>query len=337
MSAAMKKRKYQTILINLTTLILLGVVIFVVFGRDYRSIFRCIGSVSVWGLLLLSAMGIGYQLLDALACLILIRGQLPAFRFRQAVGITYLGIFANVVTFSAGNVPLQSYELSRYGMNFGSGFGTLTLKYVFHKTAVFLYGVMVLLFHRHFLRSQISGLLPLVYAGFGVCAVLILVLGLLCTSGRVRHLFHWLLGKLPEKGKWIRWKTLWHKNLEALYSGLRENLKNRGMCVKVFLLDLIKLFLLCTIPWCTFRLLGNASAPFGEMQVLSAMMLLLVGVIPGVAGIGPTEITFWLLFTSYFGRVQTASALVLYRAATYFFPFLISIGVFAWYRRKQRR
>lgn len=334
MSAAMKKRKNLTMLIHMTTLILLGVVIFVVIGRDYRLIFQCIGRVSAGKLFLLFVLGTGYQLLDALACLILIRGQLPAFRYRQAVGITYLGIFANVATFSAGNVPLQSYELSRYGMNFGSAFGILTLKYVFHKAAVFLYGVILLLLYREWLLSQIPRLFPLVYAGFGVCAVVILVLGLLCTSRKLQYLFYRLLQKLPEKGRWARWKMLWEKNLKMLYSGARENLKDRGRCLKVFLLDLIKLFWLCLIPWCTFRLLGNVSAPLGEIQVLSAMMLLLVGVIPGVSGIGPTEIAFWLLFTSYFGRVQVASALVLYRVATYFFPFLVSFGVFAWYRRK---
>lgn len=35
-----------------------------------------------------------------------------------------------------------------------------------------------------------------------------------------------------------------------------------------------------------------------------------------------------LLFTGYIGRVSASSALVLYRVATYFFPFLLSIGVF---------
>lgn len=58
---------------------------------------------------------------------------------------------------------------------------------------------------------------------------------------------------------------------------------------------------------------------FGETLALSAIMTLLVGVLPNVAGIGPAEAAFMLLFSACIGYVPALAALILYRTATYFF------------------
>ena len=67
-------------------------------------------------------------------------------------------------------------------------------------------------------------------------------------------------------------------------------------------------------------------APFGIGFL--GVMLLLTGALPNVAGVGPTEFAFLLLFAPYAGQSGAALALVLYRAFTYYLPFLVSIGPF---------
>lgn len=57
-------------------------------------------------------------------------------------------------------------------------------------------------------------------------------------------------------------------------------------------------------------------------------MFLIIGVLPNVAGIGPTEFSFLLLFSPYTGRGMASSALILFRISTYFCPFLVSLIVF---------
>ena len=58
------------------------------------------------------------------------------------------------------------------------------------------------------------------------------------------------------------------------------------------------------------------------------MELLLSGAIPNIAGIGPTETGFFLMFNPLMGNARTASSLLLFRIATYYFPFLVSVIVF---------
>lgn len=75
-------------------------------------------------------------------------------------------------------------------------------------------------------------------------------------------------------------------------------------------------------------MIGFSEVDFGAAFALSSIMILLAGILQNVAGIGPVEAAFMLLFSAYIGRVPGSAALILYRIATYFFPFLISIGVF---------
>ena len=151
---------------------------------------------------------------------------------------------------------------------------------------------------------------------------------LLCTWERVQRLLFQLIVKLPNTGKWERRKALWCKNLKALYSESREVVKNHVCCIKVAIWNVLKLVWLYSIPFVAIKILNISGLTFGKAQALTAVMFLIIGVLPHVAGIGPTEFAFMMLFTRYIGRVSASSTLVMYRVATYFFPFLLSIGVF---------
>ena len=61
-------------------------------------------------------MGIGYVLLDSASYYIMIVFQFPNLKFKQAMKVTLLGVFANISTFHAGTVPIQSYYLYRQGI-----------------------------------------------------------------------------------------------------------------------------------------------------------------------------------------------------------------------------
>ena len=82
------------------------------------------------------------------------------------------------------------------------------------------------------------------------------------------------------------------------------------------------------IPFWCIRILGLPEIGFWEAQALASIMVLIAGVLPNVAGMGPTELAFMQLFSACIGRVEATAALILYRVVTYFFPFLISIIVF---------
>ena len=108
-------------------------------------------------------------------------------------------------------------------------------------------------------------------------------------------------------------------------SGLARYLLIR---VKGIAVSLVKLFVLYSIPYAALRLVGCTALNFAQAQMLASLMLLITSALPNVAGVGPMEFAFLLLFVPWADTAIASSALVLYRVATYFFPFLLSVIVF---------
>lgn len=324
----MEKKKKTGAVFRILWIGLLSAVLFLVFRRDYPAIRECLSQVSAWGVFFLIGMGVVYQLLNSAAYFTLIRAGHLSFSYREAVRLAFLGVFGSISTASAGTIPLQSYYLYRRGLPVGNGIGMLMLAYIFHKTSIFFYAAVMLLFRRQWLGAVLPDLMKYIWGGFFLCLFIILVLILLCTWEKLQKLFLWGIEKLPEKGKWGERKVLWSRNLTALYEESRDILSSRSCCRKVFGLNLCKQFCLYTIPFICLEILGVSGPGFSKIQTLSALMLLMIGVLPGVAGVGPTEFAYLLLFPPFVGRVAASSSLLLYRVATYFSPFLISMGVF---------
>ena len=54
---------------------------------------------------------------------------------------------------------------------------------------------------------------------------------------------------------------------------------------------------------------------------------LIANALPSVSGMGAAELAFFIVFEDFVNGVSIASILLLYRLATYFVPFIISIVV----------
>lgn len=60
---------------------------------------------------------------------------------------------------------------------------------------------------------------------------------------------------------------------------------------------------------------------------VGGLMHIIASALPNVAGMGPAEFSFLLIFSHYADCGQLSSALILSRTATFFAPFALSIAV----------
>lgn len=330
----MDKKQRKNLWAGLAMLIFLPLLVFWVFRDDYQEIWNNIRQAPAGGLLLLLGLGVVYQLLESAAGLTLIRSQLPDFRFWQAVEVTFLGVFANVATFSAGIIPLQSWYLYRRGLTAGSGAGTMTLEYTFHKCTILIYAAAMLLLQGRWLAGQDAGLARWLLLGYGVCALIITGLLLLCAWGRVQRLACWGIDRLPGTGKWGVRKAAWKSNLSALHAQSRRLLRDRERLARVLAWNSLKLFCLYLTLFLSLRMAGVPALSLWRVQLLGGLMHIIVSALPNLAGMGPAEVSFWLIFSRYMEYGQLSSALILYRTATFFVPFVLSIAVFLAVQRR---
>lgn len=322
------KKRWHVVCTSLLTLTAMTALVLSVLLKNDRHILESLGGISAKGIWMLLMLGIGYQALEAAVCRVLVGSRLSGFSFRQAVDVTFLGVFGNVSTLAAGTIPMQSYYLHRAGLHIGSGVGIMTLEYVFHKASVLLFTTVMLLWQRKWLAETMQGLARYIVSGYAICFAIIGGLVLLCTWDKIRDGACWLVAKLPEGGKWGRRKKLWKENVTLLYQEAQTLLHDRPCRRKAFVLNMLKLFELYAIPFVCLRLLEVPAPSLLRVELLTALMHLIANALPNVAGVGPTEFAFLLIFSNSVGRAAASSALVLYRVATYYLPFLISMMVF---------
>ena len=115
----------------------------------------------------------------------------------------------------------------------------------------------------------------------------------------------------------------------------RYLLRKKKMVAAVITLNIVKLCFWYGMPYLLFAGKGNISLV--ETMAITALSVMLAAVIPTPAGIGSTEFVFTGLFAGIVGTNVAGSASLLYRFATFVFPFLIgAVVVIARVVRKRR-
>ena len=310
----MKSKRSRTYLVSGLTLALIFVAIILVFRDVLPDIVKDLSTVPFWGVLLLLALGFAYEAMESVLCLVIIHHKKPDCTFIDALRVTFLGVFGNIATLGAGTLPMQSFYLYRRGLDAGSGLGIMASEYVLHKISVLIYATVALLLGGDWLEQSASGLARYLLIGYVIGALIVIALTLLYTWDKVLKLVLMLLGKLPHTPKWDERREKWANSLTELNREAKKVLLVPSIRVKGIAVSLVKLFVLYSIPYAALRLVGCTA--------------LITSALPNVAGVGPMEFAFLLLFAPWADTAIASSALVLYRVATYFFPFLLSVIVF---------
>lgn len=332
----MQKWDWKQAVGSVVTVLLLTLLMLWVFHKQWDNILASLAAVSVGSMLFFVFLGILTNVLDALAHWAMVRTSLDSFSFGQAVELVYLGLFFNVATLAAGTVPLQGHYLHQHGMVTGAGMGTVLVEYTLHKAMVLLYAGIMLLFGGQWSDLRDTHYTGYLLAGYGIAILIILFLIVVCCDHRVQAALSKLIDHIPENGNWAKRKAAWQFHLSALGEQSRRIVKDRRACLLSVLFTALKLFTLYSIPFACLHSLGADILRYGQAHLLSALMLLLTGAMPNIGGMGPTEASFLLIFSPFVGQTNALSALILYRIATYYIPFLLGTMAFLHWRKTIR-
>ena len=322
--------------LRLAVIVLLVLAVVMLFRQDLPSVLESLRQVPAGALALMAALEAGYFVMDARIMQELTGAGGRRLPFLQALECTMLGVFSGVCTVSAGSLPVQGYYLSRRGVSPGRCVGLVAVEYTFQKATVLLYATVMLALQGGWLLAG-GGLGSYILLGYGVCALVIVGLLLACTWKKAQECLLWCIGKLPDSGKWPARKASWREMLDALYGEARGLLADRGLCARLLACNVLKFFLLYTVAYTSVRTLAGPVLTFVQAQALAALMLLITNALPNVAGMGPTEVAFVLLFSPYVGSIRATAAMLVYRSVTYALPFLVSILFFLRVSRSQLR
>ena len=271
--------------------------------------------------LLMLFFGFFYYFLDSVNTTLVVRTQNKDFTLKNGITTVFLGFVTGVMTFGSGTKPAHTYYLSKHTIPIGMGFSLCSLPYVFHKLTVVLYATIMLIFQGKFLKRTYQEAFSYLTAGYVFSFLIIAVLILLFTSKK----FHALLFYLPERflhsPKWLEKLALLKKELQNLQEESVSLLKKKSLCASLVGINFLKLTCWYILPFLAcYAIHSKTVFPITEIIATSALMQLIIGVIPITGGMVSAEVVYLLLYNVLFGEVSAASTMILYRAVTYYLP-----------------
>lgn len=322
----MKNKKKHFITAILATLFLV-LVLYLIFHDSLSEIKTQLFQADKRTLLILVIFGNLYILLDGWVLHYMIVKNHERCTLWQAVRLAYMVVFFNVTTFAAGTKPAQIYDLYQESqIKPGKSFGILTMEYVSHKLTIVLYAAVMLCFF-HTVLFQIPGLEKnYLLAGFGISFAVLTFLTMFCINQKFAP---WLLACSEH----IKKESIKEKiraglaQMEEFSKVGRVVIKDKKEWIGLIFRNAVKMTCLYILPAIAIFAVTGKMLPLSLLECLafSSIMQLLIGVIPSSGGMGSTELLFLMLFGSMTGKSVCGAAMILYRIATYYLPFLISI------------
>lgn len=322
----MKNKKKHFITAILATLFLV-LVLYLIFHDSLDEIKTQLFQADKRALLILVIFGNLYILLDGWVLHYMIVKNHERCTLWQAVRLAYMVVFFNVTTFAAGTKPAQIYDLYQESqIKPGKSFGILTMEYVSHKLTIVLYAAVMLCFF-HTVLFQIPGLEKnYLLAGFGISFAVLTFLTMFCINQKFAR---WLLACSEH----IKKESIKEKiraglaQMEEFSKVGRVVIKDKKEWIGLIFRNAVKMTCLYILPAIAIFAVTGKMLPLSLLECLafSSIMQLLIGVIPSSGGMGSTELLFLMLFGSMTGKSVCGAAMILYRIATYYLPFLISI------------
>ncbi len=324
-----KMKKCVRIIAELAVIALMTAILYILFKDSYKDIWKQLARTNMIILAGMVVLGNMYYIIDALMYSYLLRREGKPLSLGKCVALAYMCIFFNVTTFGAGIKPAQVLYLRSKGINSGRGFAITAMPYVFHKTIIVAYALVMLALNNAFVIKNFSSTFGYIYLGAGLSIGIIVCMILMCATEGFHSFVLRIIDIFFRNERFAGMKEALKRWAASLREGTKDIIKNPKAWINFSLMNILKMTCWYVIPMIAIYAAGGdmAGVTFGQALTVTALMQLIMGVIPTSGGVGSLEVVFSLLFAAVFGKVLAGSSVILYRLSTYYIPFLISIAV----------
>lgn len=324
-----KAKKSIKLIVELAIIAVMFLILYFLFKDSYKDILKQLAQTNMFIFAGIVVLGNMYYLIDAILYSYLLRREGHPMSFRVCVAVAYMCVFFNVTTFGAGIKPAQVIYLHSKGINSGRGFAITAMPYVFHKTVIVVYALVMLALNNAFVVRNFSETFIYIYLGAALSIGIIVCMILMCALKSFHDLVLKVIDFIFRSERFEGMKTRLKRWAESLREGTKDIVKSPRAWINFSLMNILKMTCWYVIPMIAIYAAGGdmGGVSFGQALTVTALMQLIMGVIPTSGGVGSLEVVFSLLFAAVFGKVLAGSCMVLYRLSTYYIPFLVSIVI----------
>lgn len=324
----------KKVILNIVLLVIITIITFnfVLKGEDKREIISILGSTQKVYIYL----GIILSLIFILGEAINIKNMLKIINydisFIKTIKYAFIGFFFSGITpSSTGGQPMQIYEMKKDGIEVSHSSLVLLLALVSYQIVSFLYGFVGLIWFKDTMVLSNKTVLSLIFVGLSLNIVGILFI-LTCIfnskiSMRVYQFIERVMVLIPLINSEKKERFL--KNIERQieeYNRCASYIKeNRSSLLKVFLITIIQMGSLFSIPYVVYLALGQHSKSILDIVLLQGLIYTGSSFIPIPGAVGVSETNFLSIFRGVYEKDLIGGAMLLSRGISFYLLIIISI------------
>lgn len=275
--------------------------------------------------------GVLYELVEGWINYSLAKVYQPQFKYWQGVESAFYASFYRVATLGSGAGVAAIYYFNENGVPYSKGTGLYTIEYMLHKVSLALFSAIFFLLNWNYMREHFGDYEMAMLGGFGITFVISVVLLLFACSKKFHQFILWIVRGINRSGKLTEQVNKLEEQCRVLEEAAETLLHSGRLIAGCIFKNLLKFSFWYGIPY--LILADSCDMTLIQVLAVTSLAMMLAAVLPAPAGIGSSEFVLTMLLAQIVGTAGAGSAALLYRFATFVFPFLIG-AVIVLFRKK---
>ncbi len=318
----MKSNSKTKVFLNIGLLaIFIGVIIYVM-DNSLSDIFAQLMKTSWIVVALVILLGVVYQIVEGRSIKEIAAYFQKDFTTKDGFFTSCYVAFYRVISFGTGTLLSEIYFYKKKGLAVSQGVGVTALHMIMYKVAVIFLSVLGLIFQFSLFYERAPKMIPFILVGVGLTFVIIFSLLILSSSINLQVILIKWTNKHFKRKRLRDWVDKCNLQIYSLRETVQTITKDRSAMIRIFCWNVAKLLFWYVIPYVVL-IENHPNIDFLLVLSFTSFSVILSGVFPTPAGIGPFEFVYLLLFKPLVGTVDAVSSLLLYRFGSFVLPFLI--------------
>ena len=323
----MKSLKKNSIILLIITVAVLVCVL----KDDFGNIVNTLSGAN-YGWILIALLcffvGIGFE---AKAYQEIIQGYEYEYTFKKSYRMLLITKFFNGITpFSSGGQPMQIYMLKKDGIRLTKATNIISQNFIIYQAALVIFGIIAILINNSLkLFTEVNLLKQLVTIGFLINTLVMVGLVVISFSSKFNHFIVNKSISILSKFKLVKdkEKTLakWREKVDDFHEGAEYLKKNKMLCFRTFIYNMIYLTLNYVMPYFVILALASTSTDATPLKTIcaSAYVLIMGSFVPIPGASGGIEYGYLRFFGNFITGTLLKASLLIWRTISYYLPMLV--------------
>lgn len=319
-------KKNSLILLAITIIVLICVL-----KDDFSNIINTLsGANYFWIIIALLCFFVGIAF-EAKAYQEIIQGYEYDYTFKKSYKMLLITKFFNGITpFSSGGQPMQVYMLKKDGIRLTKATNIIIQNFIIYQAALVIFGIIAIFINYSLkLFTEVTLLKQLVTIGFLINTLVMIGLIIISFSSKFNHFIVEKSISILNKLKLVKDKEKllekWREKVDDFHEGAEYLKKNKLLCLRTFIYNMIYLTLNYAMPYFVILALAKETTDATILKSIcaSAYVLIMGSFVPIPGASGGIEYGYLKFFGNFISGTLLKASLLIWRTISYYLPMLV--------------